>query len=40
MIFAKPFDDEDDIQDFEEEEYDGYDSDFEDSDRFLYDEND
>ena len=31
---------EDDIQDFEEEEYDGYDSDFEDSDRFLYDEDD
>ena len=40
MIFTKPFEDEDDIQEFEEEEHDGYDSDYEDSDRFLYDEDD
>lgn len=42
MILAKPFDDEFeyDIEEFEEEELDGYDSSYEDSDKFLYDEDD
>ncbi len=43
-ILARAFDDEefDDeyIGDFEEEEYDGYNSRYEDSDNFLYDEDD
>ena len=41
-IYAKPYD-EDECEEFEEEEYDGYNSDFEDCDKndnFLYDEDD
>lgn len=38
-ITVSPFED-DAIEDFEEEEYDGYNSNYEDSDRFVYDEDD
>ncbi|WP_169734694.1 hypothetical protein [Helicobacter rodentium] len=37
QIFSKALESE---EDFEDEEYDGYNSDYEDSDKFLYDEDD
>ncbi len=40
QIYSKPFDSEEECEEFEDEEYDGYSSDYEDSDKFLYDEDD